>query len=63
LPYEPVCTNYPSEKDPYKKCSRMGVEPAYMYRVASAPLGKTLDSTKLLVTALIVLGTVYGTRS
>jgi len=61
LPYEPVCTNYPSANDPYKQCTRMGVEPAYMYRVASAPLRKALDPTKMAVIALIVLGTVYST--
>ena len=38
LPYKPICTNYPSQKDPYKRCTLMGVEPVYMARVAAAPM-------------------------
>jgi len=59
LPYEPVCTQYPSRDDPYKKCTEMGVRPEYLYRIASAPVGKAPNSLSILTTALMVLFTVY----
>lgn len=55
LPFMPKCDDYPSKDDPYKKCSRMGVQPVYISRVAAAPEPRHVGPLAMLVTALAVL--------
>jgi len=56
LPYKPSCKNYPSVKDPYKRCTRLEVEPVYMARVSAASFTTNFGAVAMLATAAAAWG-------